>query len=64
VERLVALGLLEHALDADGAPAVRARPALDRYRVGETVLLEPGQSAPRTAAKRRSTANRKKGTTR
>ena len=46
VERLVALGLLERAATADNAPAVRARPALDRYRVGETVLLEPGQSAP------------------
>ncbi|MER6300858.1 TIGR02678 family protein [Kitasatospora sp. NPDC001539] len=47
VERLVALGLLERAATADGSPAVRARPALDRYRVGETILLEPGQSAPR-----------------
>ncbi|MBT2393160.1 TIGR02678 family protein [Streptomyces sp. ISL-1] len=58
VERLVALQLLERTVDTDGAPAVRARPALDRYRVGEAVLLEPGQSAPR---KHKSTANRTKG---
>ncbi|MDH6127348.1 TIGR02678 family protein [Kitasatospora sp. GP82] len=60
VERLVALGLLERTVDADGAAAVRPRPALDRYRVGETVLLEPGQSAP----KKKTTVNRKKGRTR
>jgi uncharacterized protein (TIGR02678 family) len=42
VARLSALGLVAE----DGADAVRGRPALDRYRVGETVLLEPGQSAP------------------
>ncbi|WP_405018265.1 TIGR02678 family protein [Kitasatospora sp. NBC_00070] len=69
VERLVALGLLERTVDSDGAAAVRARPALDRYRVGETVLLEPGQSAPKTrkaaTAKRNKTAaaSRKKGKT-
>jgi uncharacterized protein (TIGR02678 family) len=64
VERLVALGLLECTTDTDGARVVRPRPALGRYRVGEAVLLEPGQSAPRT---RKSTANRtkaKKGKTR
>jgi uncharacterized protein (TIGR02678 family) len=42
VARLSALGLVA----ADGGDAVRGRPALDRYRVGETVLLEPGQSTP------------------
>ncbi|WP_063770661.1 TIGR02678 family protein [Streptacidiphilus carbonis] len=51
VERLVALGLLERTVDDDGAAAVRPRPALDRYRVGEAVLLEPGQSAPRRSRK-------------
>jgi uncharacterized protein (TIGR02678 family) len=67
VERLVALGLLERAQTSDGTAAVRARPALDRYRVGETVLLEPGQSAPRQAVSKRAAAkktaaNRTKGT--
>ncbi|WP_043915023.1 TIGR02678 family protein [Kitasatospora griseola] len=52
VERLVALGLLERAATADGTPAVRPRPALDRYRVGETILLEPGQSAPRKSTQK------------
>ncbi len=47
VDRLVALGLLERAETAEGEPAVRSRPALDRYRIGETILLEPGQAAPR-----------------
>lgn len=42
VVRLSALGLVA----VDGGDTVRGRPALDRYRVGETVLLEPGQSAP------------------
>ncbi|GAB7188206.1 protein DUF2398 [Kitasatospora sp. Ki12] len=60
VERLVALGLLERVAGPDGAAAVRPRPALDRYRVGEAVLLEPGQSAPRKNAK--TTAGRTKGT--
>ncbi|MET8540342.1 TIGR02678 family protein [Kitasatospora sp. NPDC004799] len=58
VERLIALGLLEHAVGPDGAALVRPRPALDRYRVGEAVLLEPGQSAPRKYAK--TTAGRTK----
>jgi uncharacterized protein (TIGR02678 family) len=63
VDRLVALGLLERAETAGGEPAVRPRPALDRYRIGETVLLEPGQSAPARRAGR-STKNAKgtKGT--
>ncbi len=65
VERLVALGLLERTVDTDGAAAVRARPALDRYRVGETVLLEPGQSARKAPkARKTATANRKKDGTR
>jgi len=51
VERLVALGLLERTVTADGAAAVRPRPALDRYRVGEAVLLEPGQNASRKPRK-------------
>jgi uncharacterized protein (TIGR02678 family) len=51
VVRLSALGLVA----ADGPDAVRGRPALDRYRVGETVLLEPGQSAP--GRKRKKTTN-------
>ena len=57
VERLVALGLLERTVETGGAPAVRPRPALDRYRVGEAVLLEHGQSARKTAE---SAANRTK----
>ncbi|MER7845139.1 TIGR02678 family protein [Kitasatospora sp. NPDC096077] len=59
VERLVALGLLERAQAPDGSALVRPRPALDRYRVGETVLLEPGQSAPKKNTK--TTAGRTKG---
>ncbi|MFB4197616.1 TIGR02678 family protein [Streptomyces carpaticus] len=61
VHRLVALGLLHRVETPDGAPAVRARPALGRYRVGEAVLLERGERrAP--AARRKST--RKRTTTR
>ncbi|MGW7293163.1 TIGR02678 family protein [Streptomyces xiamenensis] len=57
VERLVALGLLHRTEAPDGTPAVRARPALGRYRVGETILLERGERrAP--AARRKSTRNR------
>lgn len=52
VDRLVALGLLERAADADGNAAVRPRPALDRYRVGSAILLEPGRSAPETGTRR------------
>ncbi|MDH6111486.1 uncharacterized protein (TIGR02678 family) [Kitasatospora sp. MAP12-15] len=65
VERLTALGLLERVTVADGAPAVRPRPALDRYRVGETVLLEPGGRAPKksTADRTKSTANHRKART-
>ncbi|MFI9463261.1 TIGR02678 family protein [Streptomyces xiamenensis] len=58
IDRLVSLGLLHRTENADGAPAVRARPALNRYRVGPTVLLEPGQKAPgsnRTQLKRKRT---------
>ncbi|WAL70686.1 TIGR02678 family protein [Kitasatospora sp. YST-16] len=58
VGRLVALGLLDRVTAADGTPAVRARPALDRYRVGETILLEPGQSAPRSAPKKSTKGKR------
>ncbi|MBP0456475.1 TIGR02678 family protein [Streptomyces montanisoli] len=72
VERLVALGLLERTGGGDGSgdragesavPAVRPLPALDRYRVGEAVLLEPGQKAPRTrkSTTRKSTAKRTQG---
>ncbi len=50
VERLTALGLLERVALPDGVAAVRPRPALDRYRVGETVLLEPGQRLPKARA--------------
>jgi len=66
VERLTALGLLERVTVADGAPAVRPRPALDRYRVGESILLEPGGRAPKksTAARTKSTANHRKARTR
>ncbi|MER7672856.1 TIGR02678 family protein [Kitasatospora sp. NPDC096128] len=60
VERLVALGLLERAEGPDGVASVRPRPALERYRVGEAVLLEPGQSAPRKNT--RTMAGRTKGT--
>ena len=58
VARLTALGLVSE----DSAGAVRGRPALDRYRVGETVLLEPGQSAPRKKRQKpaRSTKPEKK----
>ncbi|WP_371480723.1 TIGR02678 family protein [Kitasatospora sp. NBC_00315] len=65
VERLTALGLLERVTAADGTPAVRPRPALDRYRVGETVLLEPGGRAPKksTADRTKSTANHRKART-
>jgi uncharacterized protein (TIGR02678 family) len=59
VERLVALGLLERAEAPDGTALVCPRPALGRYRVGEAVLLEPGQSAPRKNTK--TTAGRTKG---
>ncbi|GAB2738623.1 TIGR02678 family protein [Kitasatospora kifunensis] len=62
VERLAALGLLERTQAADGTEAVRPRSALDRYRVGETVLLEPGQQATRKATPRttaRATKNTK-----
>ncbi|MDF2254413.1 TIGR02678 family protein [Streptantibioticus ferralitis] len=62
VERLVALGLLERATAADGAPAVRARPALDRYRVGEAILLEPGQSAPRKGRQKSAKSTKGKRT--
>lgn len=55
VERLSALGLVA----ADGPDAVRGLPALDRYRVGETVLLEAGQSAPKR--KRQRTAKTARG---
>ncbi|MFI9784175.1 TIGR02678 family protein [Kitasatospora sp. NPDC051984] len=58
VDRLVALGLLDRVAAADGTPAVRARPALDRYRVGETILLEPGQSAPRSTPKKSTKGKR------
>ncbi|MER5640332.1 TIGR02678 family protein [Kitasatospora sp. NPDC002227] len=58
VDRLVALGLLARVQSDDGAPAVRPRPALDRYRVGETILLEPGQSAPRSTAKKSTKGKR------
>ncbi|MCC9307566.1 TIGR02678 family protein [Kitasatospora sp. RB6PN24] len=61
-ERLVALGLLERAATADGAPAVRPRPALDRYRVGETILLEPGQSAPRKSTQKSAKSTKGKRT--
>lgn len=44
--RLEALGLVVRTADTQGAPAVRGRPALDRYRVGDTVLLERGEKAP------------------
>ncbi|WP_439677376.1 TIGR02678 family protein [Embleya sp. MST-111070] len=46
VGRLTALGLLARTHDHEGAPAVVALPALARYAVGETVLLEPGARAP------------------
>jgi uncharacterized protein (TIGR02678 family) len=62
VERLAALGLLERRPAADGAPAVRPRPALDRYRVGEAVLLEPGQSAKRAPSTRRAPKKRNRKT--
>ncbi|WP_371519912.1 TIGR02678 family protein [Kitasatospora sp. NBC_01300] len=63
VDRLTALGLLDRAVASDGAALVRPRPALDRYRVGETVLLEPGQSVPRKNPKKnpKTTAGRTKG---
>ena len=65
VERLTALGLLERVTGADGAPAVRPRPALDRYRVGETILSEPGGRAPKKSAadRTKSTANHRKART-
>ncbi|MCG6497114.1 TIGR02678 family protein [Kitasatospora sp. A2-31] len=62
VERLVALGLLERAATPDGTPAVRPRPALDRYRVGETILLEPGQSAPRKSSQKSAKSTKGKRT--
>ncbi len=61
VDRLAALGLLDRTTSPDGGAAVRPRPALDRYRVGETVLLEPGERSPKA---RRTTAKRTKGRTR
>ncbi|UGQ11163.1 TIGR02678 family protein [Yinghuangia sp. ASG 101] len=54
VERLEALGLVERGTGAEGLPMVRPRPALDRYRIGEAVVLEPGQSPPRKRAKNRT----------
>jgi uncharacterized protein (TIGR02678 family) len=72
VDRLAALGLLKRTEDAHGEAAVCARPALDRYRVGETVLLERGEQAPRSRAavvkktqdKARAKAHREKRTPR
>jgi uncharacterized protein (TIGR02678 family) len=58
LDRLEALGLVVRIHQGADAPAVRGRPALDRYRVGETVMLERGEQAPRRSGPR--TAARKK----